>query len=414
MLENPLWCTCLLICLILTLPPSLPPGINTRQAGKELRLFCSVLARATKEERSFHSRLSAILKTPDWRESYPNLVQLWVAVAVIPLSTVECERGFTRQNVIKTWRRGGIKDARLGDLMCLSLMQYEPNYDEVVEIWQSYRKRKPFSNAPICTPTPAVTTAVASLSFTLDSGTSLYFFREHTTVTPLSAPVLVALADPTLGPAVAHSSTTLPCLAVPSGFLTGLYIPSFSRNLVGVGYLQDREITVTCPAHGRTTICTDASTGALLPTFTREPHSGLFVLHTTSPEVAASGQVTASPQVDVFSQVVVSGPVGVSGLVAASCSCRSLSHLTVLWHHRLGHPSIPRLRSMASQRLVSGLPRVFASLPPSPAPPCTPCVAGRLCATPHSSSLRPATAPFQTLHLDAWGPAPTQGPEKEC
>ncbi|CAI7917958.1 unnamed protein product [Closterium sp. NIES-54] len=99
------------------------PGINKRQAGKELRLFCSVLARATKE-------------------------------AVIPLSTVECERGFTRQNVIKTWRRGGIKDARLGDLMCLSLMQYEPNYDEVAEIWRSYRKRKPFSNAPICTPTP--------------------------------------------------------------------------------------------------------------------------------------------------------------------------------------------------------------------------------------------------------------------
>ncbi|CAI7760242.1 unnamed protein product [Closterium sp. NIES-54] len=118
------------------------PGINKRQAGKELRLFCSVLARATKEERSFHNGLSAILKTPDWRESYPNLVQLWVAVAVIPLSTVECERGFTRQNVIKTWRRGGIKDARLGDLMCLSLMQYEPNYDEVVEIWRSYRKRK--------------------------------------------------------------------------------------------------------------------------------------------------------------------------------------------------------------------------------------------------------------------------------
>ncbi|CAI7822669.1 unnamed protein product [Closterium sp. NIES-54] len=68
---------------------------------------------------------------------------------------------------------------------------------------------------------------------------------------------------------------------------------------------------------------------------------------------------------------------------------------------------------MASHRLVSGLPRVFPSLPPSPAPLCTPCIAGRLRATPHSSSLRPATAPFQTLHLDVWGPGPTQGPERE-
>ncbi|CAI7884332.1 unnamed protein product [Closterium sp. NIES-54] len=68
---------------------------------------------------------------------------------------------------------------------------------------------------------------------------------------------------------------------------------------------------------------------------------------------------------------------------------------------------------MASHRLVLGLTRVFASLPPSPAPPCTPCVIGRLRATPHSSSLCLATAPFHTLHLDVWGPTPMQGPERE-
>ncbi|CAI7862834.1 unnamed protein product [Closterium sp. NIES-53] len=68
---------------------------------------------------------------------------------------------------------------------------------------------------------------------------------------------------------------------------------------------------------------------------------------------------------------------------------------------------------MASQRLVSVLPRVLSSLPPSPAPSCTHCVEGRLRATPHSSSLRPATVPFQTLHLDVWGPAPRPGPQRE-
>ncbi|CAI7857564.1 unnamed protein product [Closterium sp. NIES-53] len=186
------------------------------------------------------------------------------------------------------------------------------------------------------------------------------------------------------------SSTTLPCPAVPSGFLTGLYIPSFSRNLVGVGYLQYSGITVTFPAHGRTAICTDASTGALLATFTREPLSGLFVLHTMSSQVAESSQVIASPQVAESGQVTASPPVVVfsqvaaSGQVAASCSCR----------------------------LVLGLPRVFPLLPSSLAPPCTPCVAGRLRATPHSS-LRPATAPFQTLHLEVWGPAPSLGPKRE-
>ncbi|CAI5483777.1 unnamed protein product [Closterium sp. Yama58-4] len=68
---------------------------------------------------------------------------------------------------------------------------------------------------------------------------------------------------------------------------------------------------------------------------------------------------------------------------------------------------------MSSQRLVLGLPRVLPSLPPSLAPPCGPCVEGRLRATPHSSSLRPATEPFETLHLDVWGPASRLGPERE-
>ncbi|CAI5511336.1 unnamed protein product [Closterium sp. Naga37s-1] len=68
---------------------------------------------------------------------------------------------------------------------------------------------------------------------------------------------------------------------------------------------------------------------------------------------------------------------------------------------------------MSRQRLVLGLPRVLPSLPPLLAPPCGPCVEGRLRATPHSSSLRPATEPFETLHLDVWGPAPRLGLERE-
>ncbi|CAI7905477.1 unnamed protein product, partial [Closterium sp. NIES-54] len=210
-----------------------------------------------------------------------------------------------------------------------------------------------------------------------------------------------------LGGAVARSSTTLPCPVVPSGVLRGLHIPSFTHNLVGVGYLQDRGITVTFVGGGRTALCTDAVTGRVLATFTREPRSGLYVLHTENSPVSTSPQVVASPQVPV------PPPVVASGQVAACCLCRSFTHRTLLWHHRLGHSSIPRLRTMASHCLVSGLPRVFPSLPPSPAPPCTSCVASRLHAAPHSSSLRLTTAPFQTLHLDVWGPAPTQGPEWE-
>ncbi|CAI7800365.1 unnamed protein product, partial [Closterium sp. NIES-53] len=73
----------------------------------------------------------------------------------------------------------------------------------------------------------------ASMSFTLEFGASHCFFRDRTTLTPLPTPVSVALADPTSGPVTARYITTLLCLAVPSGSLTGFHVPSFSKKLGG-------------------------------------------------------------------------------------------------------------------------------------------------------------------------------------
>ncbi|CAI7875002.1 unnamed protein product [Closterium sp. NIES-53] len=191
-------------------------------------------------------------------------------------------------------------------------------------------------------PTKAVHT------FTLDSGASRSFFRDSTTLTPLSRPVAVSLAEPSGALVLAHSSTILPCPAAPSGLLSGVHLPSFSLNLVSGADLQD-----------------------------------LWV--------AASGLV--------FATTSRSNPV------SAPCSCRPLSHETLLWHHCLGHPSLPCLQGMASRTLVSGLPRSLPPLPPGPAPTCVPCVEGRQHAAPHSSEFLPTEAPLQTLHMDVWGPA---------
>ncbi|CAI7823183.1 unnamed protein product [Closterium sp. NIES-53] len=198
---------------------------------------------------------------------------------------------------------------------------------------------------------PGTAPAEALHTFTLDSGASRYFFRDITTLTPLPAPVSVRLADPSGGPVVARSSTVLLCPVVPSGSLSGLHLPLFSTNLVSTAALQDAMVTTTTP--------------------------------------------------------------GVQRQVAGSCSCRLLSHQTLLWHHRLGHPSLPRLRGMHSHLLVSGLPRSLPPLPPLPAPPCLPCVEGRQRAAPHSSSFPPTTAPLQTLHLDVCGPSRVSGQSRE-
>ncbi|CAI7894972.1 unnamed protein product [Closterium sp. NIES-54] len=98
-----------------------------------------------------------------------------------------------------------------------------------------------------------------------------------------------------------------------------------------------------------------------------------------------------------------------SSPASAPCSCRPLAHETLLRHHRLGHPSLPHLRGMASRALVSGLPRSLPPLPPGPALTCVPCVEGRQRAAPHSSSFPPTEAPLQTLHMDVWSPARVRG-----
>ncbi|CAI7812505.1 unnamed protein product [Closterium sp. NIES-54] len=216
-----------------------------------------------------------------------------------------------------------------------------------------------------------------------------------TTLTPLPAPVPVRLADPSEGPVVARSSTVLLCPAVPSGSLSHLHLPLFSMNLVSTAALQDAMVTTTTPGDQHVSISTCTRSGRHLATFTRRPGSSVHSLATEPPRVAASAQLSAS------------------GQVARRCSCHLLSHRNLLWHHRLGHPSLPRLRGMHSRLLVSGLPRSLPPLSPSPALRCLPCVEGWQRAAPHSSSFPPTTAPLQTLHMDVWGPARVTGYGRE-
>ncbi|CAI7914780.1 unnamed protein product [Closterium sp. NIES-53] len=124
---------------------------------------------------------------------------------------------------------------------------------------------------------PGTAPAEALHTFTLDSGASRCFFCDSTALTLLPAPVPVRLADPSGGPAIASSSTILPCLAVPSGSLSGLHLPSFSTNLVSTAALQDAMVTTTTPGGQRVSICTCTRTGRHLATFDKSvPFFHLF------------------------------------------------------------------------------------------------------------------------------------------
>ncbi|CAI7931030.1 unnamed protein product [Closterium sp. NIES-54] len=211
-------------------------------------------------------------------------------------------------------------------------------------------------------------------TFTLDSGASCSFFRNSTTLTPLSRPVAVSLAGPSGGPVLAHSSTVLPCPAAPSGLLSGLHLPSFSTNLL-------------------VTHCCCSRTGRHVATFTRRPGSSLYTLTTASPPVTTSGQVAVSGLVQCLPLARVVHchtrlSFGTTALVTPPCLVFKVWPPVPLSLVSPG-PSLPFLR---------GLP-----------PTCVPCVEDQQRAAPHSSTFPSTEAPLQTLHMDVWGPARVRG-----
>ncbi|CAI7794734.1 unnamed protein product [Closterium sp. NIES-54] len=141
---------------------------------------------------------------------------------------------------------------------------------------------------------PGTGPAEALDTSTQDSGASCCFFRDSTTLTPLSALVPIRQADPSWGTVVARSSTILPCPAVPSGSLSGLHLPLFSTNLVSTVALHDAMVTTTKPRGQRVSISTCIRTGRHLATFTRRPRSSLYTLATEPRRVAASAQSVSS------------------------------------------------------------------------------------------------------------------------
>ncbi|CAI7836281.1 unnamed protein product [Closterium sp. NIES-53] len=89
---------------------------------------------------------------------------------------------------------------------------------------------------------PGPTPAEALHTFRLDSKASRCFFRDSTTLTPLSALVVVRLANPSGGPVLARSSTVLPCSA-------------FSSNPIGIAERRIglvMEVTRTSMIHAAT------------------------------------------------------------------------------------------------------------------------------------------------------------------
>jgi hypothetical protein len=161
---------------------------------------------------------------------------------------------------------------------------------------------------------------------------------------------------------VSHvGSISTPNLSVSDVFC----VPKLHLNLLSVGQLTELGLNLFFSSRG--CLVQDSRTGQIVGTARKVGR--LFEL--TSLHFPSSS---------------VSAPV-----IAASASIE-------LWHSRLGHVSLPRIQTLVSRGLLG-------SISSSPFD-CMPCQLGKQPALPFNNSESIASATFDLIHSDVWGPSP--------
>uniref|UniRef100_A0A2N9GBX0 Reverse transcriptase Ty1/copia-type domain-containing protein n=1 Tax=Fagus sylvatica TaxID=28930 RepID=A0A2N9GBX0_FAGSY len=161
---------------------------------------------------------------------------------------------------------------------------------------------------------------------------------------------------------VSHvGSISTPNLSVSDVFC----VPKLHLNLLSVGQLTELGLNLFFSSRG--CLVQDSRTGQIVGTARKVGR--LFEL--TSLHFPSSS---------------VSAPV-----IAASASIE-------LWHSRLGHVSLPRIQTLVSRGLLG-------SVSSSPFD-CMPCQLGKQPALPFNNSESIASATFDLIHSDVWGPSP--------
>ena len=123
------------------------PPICPVEAKKEWSLFKNHMfanAEASPEDESpftASSLAEQMLSSEQMLREFPNMTKLMAIGIVLPVSSVECERGFSKQNVIKTRLRCSVSIERLEQLMRISLNG--PNLEEFdpVPIFRTWRSK---------------------------------------------------------------------------------------------------------------------------------------------------------------------------------------------------------------------------------------------------------------------------------
>ena len=119
--------------------------IHPRQAKAELKTYNSVIAANSEWKNSTPRELMSRLTGTELQDMFPNLSKLAAIGLLMPMSTVDCERGFSALSRIKADARNRLSSRTLNSLMAIAIEGppiEEFLFDCTCDIWASSRNRR--------------------------------------------------------------------------------------------------------------------------------------------------------------------------------------------------------------------------------------------------------------------------------
>ena len=105
----------------------------------------SVLSTAHLKDKSTHELMAKLTSNAQLLDMFPNLAKLAAIGLIIPMSTADCERGFSALGRIKTDLRNRLSSKVLNALMTISIEGPDDNefpFERTCAIWSGWRNRR--------------------------------------------------------------------------------------------------------------------------------------------------------------------------------------------------------------------------------------------------------------------------------
>ena len=119
--------------------------IDSETTKQELKTFNSVIAANPElKQLKMCDLMTHVIKTPEFSTMFPNLAKLAAIELLLPVTTVDCERGFSTLLRVKTKLRNRLSNKILNYLLMISIEGPHPTdfpYDVACDIWSQMKKR---------------------------------------------------------------------------------------------------------------------------------------------------------------------------------------------------------------------------------------------------------------------------------